>query len=223
MVDAYLAVTDGIGLTSRRTRARMVARLRAQGIMDHRVLAAMEAVPRHRFVDEALAGRAYEDAALPIGFGQTISQPWMVARMTEALLAGGTVGKVLEVGTGSAYQTAILARVVDQVCTVERLGPLYHLARQRLREQGIRNVLLRHGDGGQGWGEQKPFDAILLTAAVSWPLTGLFQELRPGGRLIMPVQEGNGQRLMRFHWDGVDGRPEDLGPCRFVPLLSGTV
>ena len=156
---------SGIGMTSARTRERLVQRLREQGIANLSVLDRIRNVPRHIFVDEALSSRAYEDTALPIGFGQTISQPYIVARMTEALLEGGPLDKVLEIGTGCGYQTAVLAPLVGRVFTIERIEGLQQRARQRLRELGIRNVRFRHGDGAQGWKTQAPFDGVIVAAA----------------------------------------------------------
>src|ERR1700684_2576997 len=177
----------GIGMTSARTRDRLVQRLRDQGIANPAVLERIKNVPRHIFVDEALGSRAYEDTALPIGFGQTISQPYIVARMTEALLDGGPLGRVLEIGTGCGYQTAVLAPLVERIFSIERIEALYKRARERLKALEIRNVKLKHGDGAKGWKPQAPFDAILVAAA---PLTipeSLVAQLALGGRLIVPV------------------------------------
>ncbi|MGC8504316.1 MAG: protein-L-isoaspartate(D-aspartate) O-methyltransferase [Acidithiobacillus sp.] len=212
-----------VGMISPRTRARMVQRLQAEGIDDARVLAAMGRVPRHRFVAQALAGRAYEPVSLPIGYGQTISQPWTVARMTAAAAAAEPLQRVLEVGTGSAYQTAILAALADEVYSIERIEPLLLRAREKLAQLGVGNVHLRHGDGAAGWAEAGPFDAIVITAAAPWSLPALFAQLRPDGRLVMPVADGRGQRLHDLRWDGHTAHERDLGPCHFVPLLAGTV
>src|SRR5690606_27614300 len=212
----------GIGMTSLRTRDRLVQRLREQGITNLAVLDRIRNVPRHIFVDEALGSRAYEDTALPIGFGQTISQPYIVARMTEALLEGGPLEKVLEVGTGSGYQTAVLAPLVGRLYSVERIEPLIARAKQRLKELGIRNVRFRHGDGSTGWKSHAPFDGILVAAA---PLTVpevLLKQLAPGGRLIVPVGPDGEQELLRFTRKDSRIERESLGPVAFVPLLAGT-
>jgi protein-L-isoaspartate(D-aspartate) O-methyltransferase len=219
MADVRLA---GIGMTSARTRDRLVQRLREQGISNAAVLERIRNVPRHIFVDEALGSRAYEDTALPIGFGQTISQPYIVARMTEALLEGGEVGNVLEVGTGCGYQTAVLAPLVAHVNTIERIEPLSARARQRLKELGIRNVRFRHGDGALGWKAQAPFDGILVAAA---PLTvpeALLKQLKVGGRLLVPIGPEGKQELVRFTRRDQRLERESLGPVAFVPLLGGT-
>jgi protein-L-isoaspartate(D-aspartate) O-methyltransferase len=218
-------VTDlrlaGIGMTSARTRDRLVQRLREQGIANLAVLDRVRNVPRHIFVDEALGSRAYEDTALPIGFGQTISQPYIVARMTEALLEAGVPDNVLEVGTGCGYQTAILAPLVARVYTIERIEPLLARARLRLKELGIRNVRFRHGDGTLGWKAHAPFDGILVAAA---PLTvpeALIRQLRIGGRLIVPVGPEGEQELVRFTRREQRLERESLGSVAFVPLVGG--
>jgi protein-L-isoaspartate(D-aspartate) O-methyltransferase len=218
-------VTDvrlaGIGMTSARTRDRLVQRLREQGIANLAVLDRVRNVPRHIFVDEALGSRAYEDTALPIGFGQTISQPYIVARMTEALLEAGVPDNVLEVGTGCGYQTAILAPLVARVYTIERIEPLLARARLRLKELGIRNVRFRHGDGTLGWKAHAPFDGILVAAA---PLTvpeALIRQLRLGGRLIVPVGPEGEQELVRFTRREQRLERESLGSVAFVPLVGG--
>lgn len=213
----------GIGMTSQRTRGRLIERLFEQGITDVRVLEAMRSTPRHLFVDEALAHRSYEDAALPIGFNQTLSQPYTVARMTELLLAGGRPRRVLEIGTGSGYQTAILAALVDEVFSVERIRSLQDKARARLRELGLHNVLLRHADGFQGWQDKGPFHGIITTAAPLAIPAELCAQLAPGGRLIIPVGPEQAQQLhvvTRLD-QGFDTRV--IEPVRFVPLVSGTV
>ena len=221
MADLRLA---GIGMTSARTRDRLVQRLREQGIADPVVLDRIRNVPRHIFVDEALGSRAYEDTALPIGFGQTISQPYIVARMTEALLeGGGALSKVLEVGTGCGYQSAVLAPLVTKLYTIERIEPLHLRAKARLEELELRNVRLRHGDGTQGWKSIAPFDAILVAAA---PLTvpeALLQQLRVGGRLIVPVGPEGKQELVRFTRKESRVDRQFLGPVAFVPLLGGVI
>jgi len=211
----------GIGMTSARTRDRLVQRLRDQGIVNPAVLDRIRNVPRHIFVDEALGSRAYEDTALPIGFGQTISQPYIVARMTEALLEGGPLSRVLEVGTGCGYQTAVLSPLVTTVYTIERIAPLMERARERIKELGMKNVRFRHGDGSVGWKAHGPFDAILVAAA---PLTvpeALLKQLKPGGRLIVPVGPDGAQQLIRFTQRDNRLERETLGAVSFVPLLGG--
>jgi protein-L-isoaspartate(D-aspartate) O-methyltransferase len=213
---------SGIGMTSARTRERLVQRLREQGIADLAVLDRIRNVPRHIFVDEALGSRAYEDTALPIGFGQTISQPYIVARMTEALLEGGPLENVLEIGTGCGYQTAVLAPLVERLYTIERIEPLSARARQRLKELGIRNVRYRHGDGSLGWPAHAPYDGILAAAA---PLTvpqALLKQLADGGRLVVPVGPEGEQELMRFTRRDDKFEQRALGAVAFVPLLGGT-
>jgi protein-L-isoaspartate(D-aspartate) O-methyltransferase len=220
MVDVRLA---GIGMTSARTRDRLVQRLRDQGITNLAVLDRIRNVPRHIFVDEALGSRAYEDTALPIGFGQTISQPYIVARMTEALLEGGGLHSVLEVGTGCGYQTTVLAPLVDRLYTIERIEPLMIRAKERVKELGIRNVRFRYGDGIAGWKAHAPFDGILVAAA---PLTvpeALIKQLKVGGRLLVPVGPEGEQELIRFTRKEQRVERESLGPVAFVPLLGGTV
>ena len=212
---------SGIGMTSARTRDRLVQRLREQGISNESVLERIRNVPRHIFVDEALSSRAYEDTALPIGFGQTISQPYIVARMTEALLEGPPLHKVLEVGTGCGYQTAVLAPLVERVYTIERIAPLIARAKLRIKELGMRNVRFRHGDGSLGWKAQAPFDGILVAAA---PLTVpelLLQQLQLGGRLVVPVGPEGQQELVRFTRKEQRFERQPLGPVAFVPLLGG--
>lgn len=212
----------GIGMTSARTRDRLVQRLREQGITNLQVLDRIRNVPRHIFVDEALGTRAYEDTALPIGFGQTISQPYIVARMTEALLEGGPPRNVLEVGTGCGYQTAVLAPLVEKLQTIERIEPLLARAKERIKELGLRNVRFRHGDGALGWKTQAPFDGILVAAA---PLTvpeALIQQLSVGGRLLVPVGPEGEQELIRFTRREQRVERESLGAVAFVPLLGGT-
>jgi protein-L-isoaspartate(D-aspartate) O-methyltransferase len=211
----------GIGMTSARTRDRLVQRLRDQGIVDLRVLERVRAVPRHIFVDEALASRAYEDTALPIGWNQTISQPYIVARMTEALLQGGPLRKVLEIGTGCGYQTSVLAPFVEKLYSIERVEPLIRRAKERLRDLEIRNVKFKHGDGLKGWPTLAPFDGILAAAA---PLTipdTLLQQLAPGGRLIVPVGPEGKQQLLRLTRRESGITRENLGAVAFVPLLAG--
>lgn len=208
-------------MTSARTRERLVQRLREQGIVDQRVLDRIRNVPRHLFVDEALATRAYEDTALPIGFGQTISQPYVVARMTEALLEAGPAPKVLEIGTGCGYQTAVLSPLVTEIYTVERIASLVARARRSLRELKIRNVHFRHDDGNVGWAARAPFDGILLTAAPHAVPPALFEQLQIGGRLIAPVGPEGRQELVRYTKTEARVQRESLGAVSFVPLLSG--
>jgi protein-L-isoaspartate(D-aspartate) O-methyltransferase len=212
---------SGIGMTSARTRDRLVQRLRDQGIANLAVLDRIRNVPRHIFVDEALGSRAYEDTALPISFGQTISQPFIVARMTEALLEGGPLGRVLEIGTGCGYQSAVLAPLVTTLYSIERIGPLLERAKERIKELGIKNVRFRHGDGSVGWKAQGPFDAILVAAAPLTVPTALLQQLKPGGRLIVPVGPEGEQELMRFTLRDQRLEKDSLGPVAFVPLLGG--
>jgi len=212
---------QGIGMTSQRTRERLLERLRGQGIHDDRVLTAIRATPRHVFIDEALASRAYEDAALPIGYSQTISQPFIVARMTQALLAAGPVKRVLEIGTGSGYQTAVLANLVDEVYTVERLEPLLKQARRRLAQLGVRNVRFRLGDGCEGWAEHAPFDGILVTAAPADVPATLIEQLVPGGRLVIPVGGPAMQELRLIQRTADSIASERLELVNFVPLVAG--
>jgi protein-L-isoaspartate(D-aspartate) O-methyltransferase len=209
----------GIGMTSQRTRDRLIQRLREEGIRDERVLEAMRNVPRHLFVDEALATRAYEDTALPIGQGQTISQPYIVALMTQTLLAGGRLKKVLEVGTGSGYQTAVLAQLVDEIYSVERIEPLMKLARRRLRELGCRNVHTKLFDGSWGWKEHAPYDGIIVTAAPAEVPPALLEQLAPGGRLIIPVGGTAMQELLLVQHTDKGLSQERLELVNFVPLV----
>jgi protein-L-isoaspartate(D-aspartate) O-methyltransferase len=211
----------GIGMTSARTRDRLVQRLRDQGIANLAVLDRIRNVPRHIFVDEALGSRAYEDTALPIGFGQTISQPYIVARMTEALLEAGPVASALEIGTGCGYQTAVLAPLVTMLYTIERIGPLLDRAKLRIKELGIRNVRFRHGDGSHGWKALGPFDGILVAAAPLSVPEALLQQLKPGGRLVVPVGPEGEQELVRYTQRDQRLEKQALGPVAFVPLLSG--
>jgi protein-L-isoaspartate(D-aspartate) O-methyltransferase len=213
---------SGIGMTSARTRERLVQRLRDQGITNSQVLEQIRNVPRHLFVDEALATRAYEDTALPIGQGQTISQPYVVARMTEALLEEGREPrKILEIGTGCGYQTAVVAPLVKFVYTVERIQQLLDRTRVRLKELNLRNVHYRHGDGFQGWANHAPYDAILMAAAPLAIPEVLFTQLQPGGRLIAPVGPEGRQQLVRITKRGDELHTETLGLVSFVPLLKG--
>ncbi len=217
----------GMGMTSQRVRDRLIDRLRAGthpggGIQDERVLNAIRTVPRHLFVDEAFATRAYEDTALPIGHGQTISQPWVVAKMTEALFANGAQPKrVLEVGTGSGYQGAILAAMGLEVHTVERIGDLLRQARKRFRKLGL-HIRSKHDDGRIGWPEEGPYDGIVVTAAAAEMVDALTEQLAPGGTLVAPVGASNGQSLLCLRKDGQGNiEQSNLGAVVFVPLLSG--
>ena len=211
----------GIGMTSARTRDRLVRRLEEQGIRSRDVLEQIRNVPRHLFVDEALASRAYEDTALPIGLGQTISQPFVVARMTEALLRDFRGDKVLEIGTGCGYQTAVLAPLVKEVYTVERINDLLRRARQRLRELDIYNVHFRLGDGWEGWPKYAPYDGILVAAAASELPQKLLEQLAPGGRLVMPLGPSGMQELTMVTRQNDHFEQEYLGAVSFVPLVKG--
>ena len=213
---------QGIGMTSARTRDRLVRRLKEHGIKSEAVLEQIRKVPRHLFVDEALASRAYEDTALPIGHGQTISQPYIVARMTEALLDGFTGEKVLEIGTGCGYQTAVLSPLVNKIYSAERIPELLRKTRQRLRDLGIYNVQFRPGDGWQGWNKYGPYDGIIVAAAASEIPEKLLEQLAPGGRLIIPIGPPRAQDLVQVtrlddHYEQVS-----LGPVSFVPLVKDT-
>ena len=211
---------SGIGMTSQRTRLRMIERLREQGIVDEAVLNVMNEIPRHIFVEEALASRVYEDFALPLGFGQTISQPYVVARMTELLTAGKPLGKVLEIGTGCGYQTAILAKLATAVYSVERLLPLLAKARRNLRELRITNIRLRHSDGHIGIPEAAPFDAILVTAAATHVPAALKEQLAVGGRMVMPMGARE-QHLCVIERTAGGFSQARLDTVKFVPMLSG--
>ena len=211
----------GIGMTSQRTRLRMVERLRGQGIRDEAVLAVMGALPRHIFVDEALASHAYEDMSLPLGFGQTISSPHTVARMTELARGGMPLEKVLEVGTGCGYQTAVLAKLVKQVYSIERLAALLNRARRHLRDVRILNVHLRHGDGLLGMPQTGPFDAIVMTAAASRVPEKLVAQLTPTGRMVMPIATAKGQQLSVIERTQQGYTERRMDQVKFVPLLPG--
>ena len=210
-------------MTSVRTRQRLVRRLWEEGIRNEAVLEAIMNTPRHLFVDEALASRAYEDTALPIGFGQTISQPFVVARMTEILLDGFKPRKVLEVGTGSGYQTAVLAALVAQVYTVERIGKLLERARQAVQTLGLSNVFMKHDDGNMGWPRYAPFDAIIVTAATPEIPMDLLRQLTMGGRLIAPMGNPEAQQLVVLERKGAGIEKRVLDPVVFVPLLGGVL
>jgi protein-L-isoaspartate(D-aspartate) O-methyltransferase len=220
-VNASVDPLHGIGMTSLRTRRRLVQRLRGAGIRNEQVLEAILMTPRHLFIDEALARHAYEDIALPIGFGQTISQPYIVARMTEALLDGGQLRKVLEIGTGSAYQTAVLALLVAQVYSVERIGKLLEQAWERLWALAFDNVNLHHGDGRRGWPAYGPYDGILVTAAAPEMPAELLQQLTPGGRLVIPVGPPQAQELLQVERKSFGFAERSLGSVSFVPLVAG--
>ncbi len=208
-------------MTSQRARDRLAERLRERGIQDPLVLAAMRTVPRHLFVDEALESRAYEDIALPIGFGQTISQPYVVARMTELLRAGRELGKVLEIGTGCGYQAAVLAQLAREVYTIERIAELSRQARRRFRMLGYRNVFSRHDDGRLGWPEAAPFDGILVAAAAESLPAALPEQLAEGGVLVAPLGPAGQQRLVRLRRREGRIEEESFDPVLFVPLLPG--
>ena len=199
---------------------RLSARLKNNGIINPAVLGAIAATPRHLFLDPALEFKAYENTALPIGYGQTISQPYIVAKMTQILLARGPLSKVLEIGTGSGYQCAILAQLVDKVFTVERIKALQRLAKRRLRLIDLHNVAMKHGDGWQGWAAKGPFDAIMVTAAAAQIPTELLAQLRDGGQLIIPVGESN-QVLMLITREGDRFSQQQIEAVKFVPLLAG--
>ena len=213
----------GIGMTSQRTRDRLVRRLREQGVTNTQVLDVMRTTPRHIFLDEALAHRAYEDDALPIGFQQTLSQPYTVARMTELLLANGPLTRVLEVGTGSGFQTTVLAQLVERVYSVERIRPLQEKARERLRLLGAHNVHLKHADGGFGWPDKGPFDGIISTAAPEQVPDELIDQLAVGGRLVIPVGDNQLQQLMLVEKTENEVITTIVEPAFFVPLKSGVV
>jgi len=212
-------------MTSRRTRERLIQRLMDQGLSNFHVLDVICNTPRHIFLDEALSHRAYEDTALPIGYNQTLSQPYIVARMTEVLLSLGPRKKVLEIGTGSGYQTSVLAQLVDQVFSVERIEPLQEKARERLKLLGLRNVFLKHSDGGMGWAEKGPFDGIISTAAPRVVPKELLKQLAPNGMLVIPVGMGDVQQLQMITRDGDEDSftTAVLEDVRFVPLVGGTM
>ncbi len=215
---------NGIGMTSRRTRERLLGRLVEQGIVNMQVLDVIRSTPRHIFLDEALSHRAYEDVALPIGHGQTISQPYVVARMTEIASNSGRLDSVLEIGTGCGYQTAVISKIAKKVYTIERIKPLLERAKKNLKLLGIRNVEYRHEDGSLGWEEKAPFDAIITTAAPQTIPDELYQQLSPeGGSLVIPVGGDNQQDLKHIVRSGQKIHTENLGSVRFVPLLTGQV
>ncbi|MGZ8161300.1 MAG: protein-L-isoaspartate(D-aspartate) O-methyltransferase [Methylobacter sp.] len=212
---------QGIGMTSRRTRERMINRLSEQGITSNKVLDVMRDTPRHIFMDEALSSRAYEDTALPIGHNQTISQPYIVAKMTELLLESGRLGNVLEIGTGCGYQTAILAQLVDRVYSVERILSLQRRAKGHLWELKLKNVSYLHSDGGWGWPDYAPFDGILVSAAPSEVPEMLLQQMAVGGVMVIPIGKGGSQELQRVIRTENGYEFEKVEPVSFVPFLSG--
>ena len=215
---------NGIGMTSLRTRERLLGRLMEQGIKNMQVLDVIRSTPRHIFLDEALSHRAYEDVALPIGYGQTISQPYVVAKMTEIVSASRQLKSVLEIGTGCGYQTAVISRIAEKVYTIERIKPLLDRAKKNLKLLGIRNVEFKHDDGSLGWEERAPFDAIITTAAPQMVPAGLYLQLsQEEGSLVIPVGVDNQQDLKHIVKSGQNIRTENLGSVRFVPLLSGHV
>ncbi|MCW8929536.1 MAG: protein-L-isoaspartate(D-aspartate) O-methyltransferase [Gammaproteobacteria bacterium] len=211
----------GVGMTSQRTRDRLITILRENNIKNEEVLNVIASVPRHLFMDEALSSRAYDNISLPIGHGQTISQPYMVARMTELLLEGGNVKRVLEVGTGSGYQTAILSKLVFSVFTVERIKPLLDSAKEKFRQFKLNNVLTRYSDGEWGWPEKAPYDAIIVTAAPEKLPTSLLEQLVDGGKLIIPMGKKGDQELLLFQRVGDKFHKKVLEKVSFVPLLKG--
>ncbi len=210
-------------MTSQRTRERLIQRLRDEGIRSHKVLGTIRNTPRHIFVEEALASRAYEDTALPIGHGQTISQPYIVARMTEVLLEDGPLDTVLEVGTGSGYQTAVLAQLVKRVYSVERISALQRMARSRFQAMNLRNVRLKHTDGGMGLPEYAPFDGIIVTAAPEGIPRTLVEQLKPGGRMVLPIGTRQEQVLVKVTRTESGYEKEILEQVVFVPLLGGVL
>lgn len=215
---------QGIGMTSQRTRDRLVQRLRDKGILNEQVLEVMGSIPRHLFVDEALSSRSYEDTSLPIGHGQTISQPFIVARMTEALLSRGVPDRVLEVGTGSGYQAAVLSRLVPQVYSVERIVALQKQARERYLQLGLNNISLKHSDGSWGWPQYGPFSAIIVTAAPEQIPESLLEQLAVGGIMIIPVGSQSGEQTLLQITRESDGFVEqELEGVRFVPMLNGGI
>ncbi len=213
----------GIGMTSQRTRERLIQRLYDEGLNNPQVLDVIRRTPRHLFVDEALAHRAYEDTALPIGNNQTISQPYMVGRMTELLLADGPLNKVLEIGTGCGYQTAVLAQLVERVFSVERIQSLQERAKKQLAELNLRNVVYRWGDGRDGWNALAPYNGIIVTAGAKEIPQALLDQLAVGGRLVIPVGEGDDQRLLLIVRKESGFVSKTLEAVRFVPLLAGTL
>jgi len=215
---------QGIGMTSQRTRDRLVERLRAEGIQNERVLEVIRTTPRHMFIDEALAHRAYEDTALPIGQGQTISQPYSVARMTEIIIENGIPDKVLEVGTGSGYQSAVLARLIPKVYTVERINGLLIKARECHRALRLNNIFAKHSDGSWGWPEKAPYPAIMVTAAPEHVPESLLEQLSVGGRMVIPVGTVSGAQKLNLITRTAGGYEQrTLNAVRFVPMLDGSI
>ncbi len=215
---------SGIGMTSQRTRSRLIQRLREKGIVEESVLSVMEKLPRHIFIDEAMSHRAYEDTSLPIGMGQTISQPYIVARMTELLVMSGKMNKVLEIGTGCGYQTSVLSGVCDQVFTIERIKPLQNQAIKRFQMLSLNNINHFHGDGYLGWPSEAPFDAIIVTAAPDQVPQALIDQLADDGRMVIPVSKPNGDQqlhLLEKTQDGITSM--QVEEVKFVPLLGGTI
>lgn len=217
----HLPEARGLGMTSQRARDRLIERLQAEGIQDRRVLEVMRQLPRHMFIDEALATRAYEDTALPIGQGQTISQPYVVARMTELVIEHSMPSRVLEVGTGSGYQCAVLASIVEKIYTVERIDELLRNARRRFRKLGLANIRSRHDDGRLGWPDEAPFDAIIVTAAGADLEQALLSQLAPDGVLVAPVGPPGRQELLRVRATDAGWQREIVAAVSFVPLLGG--
>lgn len=213
----------GIGMTSQRTRNRLILRLKKQGITNLDVLTVMKNLPRHMFVDEALASRSYEDTALPIGHGQTISQPFIVAIMTEIMLADLPRKKVLEVGTGSGYQTAVLSQLVEQVFSVERISLLQNQAHERFQKLQLHNIKLKHSDGSWGWQQHAPYDGIMVTCGSEQIPDELLRQLAPEGRLLIPVGDGAGQSLRVIDRNGDMFEETEMNAVSFVPLLSGAI
>ena len=213
---------SGVGMTSQRTRMRMVERLRSQGIVDEKVLSVMGAIPRHVFIEEALASRAYDDFSLPINYGQTISSPWIVARMCELLLVYTDLNKILEIGTGCGYHTAVLSRLVREVYSLERIGPLLTNTRIRLHKMQINNIHLKHADGFHGFSEVAPFDAIIMTAVTTHVPSLLLEQLAVGGRMVFP-KGSQKQHLCLIERDSKGFTETVLEEVNFVPMLSGVV
>ena len=214
---------EGIGMTSQRTRERLINRLCEQGIVNINVLEVMRTMPRHIFLDEALSHRAYEDTSLPIGYKQTLSQPYIVAKMTELILSGNNINKVLEIGTGSGYQCAVLSQLVKKVYSVERIEPLLIQARKRFQDLGLKNIETKYSDGKLGWEEKAPFDAIIATAASDELPKQLLNQLSPNGIIVLPLKTQSGQELRVFSRVKNTNETEErfIEPVRFVPMLSG--
>ena len=214
---------QGIGMTSERTRLRMIERLRNKGVHDERVLTAMQNIPRHLFIDEALSHRAYEDTALPIQFGQTISQPLVVAQMTTAIINPTVPKRVLELGTGSGYQAAVLSQLVDAVFSIERIDKLTRSSRRRFIRQGYSNIRCKTGDGFEGWPSEAPFDAIICTAAPEQIPLDLLDQLTEDGKMVLPVGDDKRQKLIAIKKTATGYAQEELGDVIFVPLLEGVI